>query len=66
MGLVLGPIIGGVIVHFFSWKWTLLADLFIALSCLILFVNYSKTFQDMKIKEKIDWLGFFLLIIFSN
>lgn len=52
-----GPVLGGTISTFFSWRWVFFINL--PLAALTLFILYWKVpeSRDTKIKGKVDWLG---------
>lgn len=62
LGMAIGPVLGGVLTHYFSWRWIFFVNIPIALASLLLcmaFVKESATVQ----KVKMDWAGLVLLIV---
>lgn len=61
-GLALGPAIGGLIVSSFGWRWIFFINPPVVLLC---FLFCWKTLQESKstVREKMDWLGFVLLLV---
>lgn len=61
-GLAVGPVLGGILTHFISWR----AIFFINLPlCLLgLFFNYFSLAKSKKNEKlKIDWVGFFVFLV---
>lgn len=57
-GPLLGPPIGGLITHFWSWHWIFLIN--IPIGIIGLFLTYrSLPRKEKKIKRALDWKGFF-------
>lgn len=64
VGLALGPAVGGVLIHYFSWRTVFLINIPISLIALFLVYKYvPKMPLQRKEGEKIDWLGVFLLTV---
>ena len=59
MGPLLGPTIGGVIVHWFSWEMIFFVNIPIGIAILCLVKNYVPDYQSSE-KKSFDWLGFVL------
>ena len=59
---IAGPLIGGVIVDNFSWRWIFLVNLPLGLAALVVIATVLKLpFERREIH--IDWLGAFLLVL---
>lgn len=58
---VLGPTLGGVVLHWLSWRWVFLVNVPICVFALILLLLYCPAFPGKK--EKLDWSGFFLFAL---
>jgi len=61
-GLMLGPLIGGILTQLLSWKWVFWINLPIIVIALICCYRGLKEHHDIKIETKIDYIGFLLLI----
>lgn len=66
-GAVLGPVIGGLISEYTSWRWVFYINLPVGgvtliLQLLFLQVTYVKRFTWQQKMKQIDWIGNFLLI----
>src|SRR3989338_1905644 len=59
-GLAFGPVLGGIITYFFSWRWIFFINVPVVLvSILLCFLFVAESRLDEKIK--IDWWGLLLL-----
>jgi EmrB/QacA subfamily drug resistance transporter len=62
-GMAVGPVIGGFILNYLSWRYIFFVNLpLIVLSFLFCLPNLPET-KSSEENEKIDWLGFILLVI---
>lgn len=59
MGPLLGPTIGGLIVHWFSWQMIFFINIPIGIAILFMVKNYVPDYQSVE-KKPFDWLGFLL------
>jgi len=61
--LSLGPIIGGVLLSFLSWRWIFLANVPFAIFGFILTAIFSKESKTQGESTKLDWPGVILLTL---
>jgi EmrB/QacA subfamily drug resistance transporter len=61
MGPILGPVIGGLIVSNFSWRWIFYINVPIGIITLVLSSKYLTAGNEEKIKRSFDGWGFALL-----
>jgi EmrB/QacA subfamily drug resistance transporter len=59
IGPVLGPVVGGFITSFFSWRWIFLLNLPIGLVGIVLALHYIKDVGKSE-RRALDWVGFLL------
>jgi len=64
IGPVLGPLAGGYITDYYSWRWIFLVNIPIAFFCAISIFALWNTPGEPKKQLKLDWLGLSLLITF--
>jgi EmrB/QacA subfamily drug resistance transporter len=60
LGLIAGPVLGGLLVHGDNWRWVFWVNVplgIIAILLTVLFINDSET----GLNEKVDWLGLIAL-----
>ncbi len=62
-GLALGPAVGGIIVSNFGWRWIFFINPPIVLLCFLFCVKTLQETKNSKTTEKMDWLGFVLLLV---
>ncbi len=62
VGMGLGPVLGGIITEFISWRWIFFINLPIVASSLVLLFTCLDDSCDETHKHPIDWLGLFFLI----
>ncbi len=60
---VLGPMLGGVITDNFGWPWIFLINIPIGLFSVYVCWNLLRDFEDETVREPIDFVGLFLLIV---
>lgn len=62
LGPAMGPVIGGIIVTYFSWRWIFFVN--IPFCCILLYITYSytQTFKEAKL-VKFDFTGFLLFSV---
>ncbi|MCY3770222.1 MAG: DHA2 family efflux MFS transporter permease subunit [Gammaproteobacteria bacterium] len=60
LGGIMGPVIGGVIVEYFSWPWIFWLNVPVGLLALIGVIIYVPEIESEP-ERPMDWLGFFLL-----
>jgi len=62
IGFAIGPVLGGFLTHFLSWRWVFFINIpVVILSLIICLSSLDKAIDradDSKITEKIDWPGF--------
>ena len=63
MGLTIGPVLGGIITHYLSWRWVFFINFPIIVLSLILCMSTVPVSANARLDETIDWLGFILLTI---
>ncbi|OGT30212.1 MAG: hypothetical protein A3E87_00535 [Gammaproteobacteria bacterium RIFCSPHIGHO2_12_FULL_35_23] len=59
LGPALGPIFGGLIVSYFSWRWIFFINIPFVITGLILINKYMPNLVNHEV-ERLDWLGFLL------
>lgn len=59
MGPLLGPTIGGLIVHWFSWQMIFFINIPIGIAILLMVSKYVPDYRSLE-KKPFDWLGFLL------
>lgn len=62
-GLMIGPLIGGILTQLLSWRWVFWINLPIILLALICCYRGLKEHEDIRVETKIDLTGFFLLLV---
>lgn len=63
LGMAIGPLIGGLILYFLSWRAIFALNVPICLIAHLLIIKYAPESKDELIHHKIDWVGTFLLTI---
>lgn len=65
IGLAIGPVVGGTIVTFASWRWVFLINIPIIIVSMLICIP---TVRESKIatKQPIDWWGFLLITLFVS
>ena len=62
-GLAFGPAIGGIMVSALGWRWIFLINPPLAVLCFLFFWNTLQESKAKTVTEKMDWLGFLLLLV---
>lgn len=62
-GLALGPFIGGALIYLLSWRWVFWINVPIIIVGILLCSFSLKPAVHAEHREKIDWLGLFLLVV---
>lgn len=60
MGMLCGPIIGGIITNYFAWEWIFYINIPIGVLCVILGIKYVEQSKS-KVIPKFDYLGFVIV-----
>jgi EmrB/QacA subfamily drug resistance transporter len=60
LGPAIGPVLGGIIVTYFSWRWIFFVNIPFCFILLYLVSYHTKSFKNVNIK-KFDFIGFFYL-----
>ncbi len=64
LGMVLGPLVGGFLIHYFSWRMVFLINLPVGLLSLALVVIFlPKMCKTAKPGERVDWIG---VVLFTS
>lgn len=63
MGLAIGPVLGGIITHYLSWRWVFFINFPLIFISLIMCVVTVPSSANHRLQETIDWWGFILLTI---
>lgn len=61
-GIIVGPILGGFLTEFYSWRWVFLANVPLGILALVLIVRYVPAGMSTT-KKKFDFFGFLVLSI---
>lgn len=61
LGLIAGPILGGLLVHGDSWRWVFYVNIPIGLAALVMTLRFVPESRDETAPRSIDWLGLVLL-----
>jgi EmrB/QacA subfamily drug resistance transporter len=61
LGLIAGPILGGLLVHGDSWRWIFYVNVPIGLAALVMTLRFVPESRDENAPRSIDWLGLALL-----
>jgi EmrB/QacA subfamily drug resistance transporter len=64
-GLAIGPVIGGILVSALNWRWIFLVNIPIIIISIFICMKSLTESSSGDAQEKIDWPGFFLLVIGS-
>jgi EmrB/QacA subfamily drug resistance transporter len=63
LGLIAGPILGGLLVHGDSWRWIFYVNVPIGLAALVMTLRFVPESRDEKAARSIDWAGLALLSV---
>lgn len=66
LGPILGPVIGGFIVHSASWQWIFFINVFIVLITAPLMIKYIPNFEPFNKESKLDVFGIVNLSLMST
>ena len=58
IGPILGPLVGGYMVEYFSWHWIFLINIPVALFCILLVIKYIPNYEDES--DTFDFKGFLI------
>lgn len=61
LGSICGPVLGGLIVSFFSWRFIFFINIPFCLMALYFINQYIPNYQTKNFKKTFDWLGFLML-----
>lgn len=61
LAAVIGPLAGGVITHFVSWRWIFAANFPLAIIVIALALRYVAALAP-HVRENLDWIGLLLLL----
>ena len=64
LGLVIGPLLAGLLTNYLSWRWVFFVDGIVALTGIFLTLRYIPNFEGTA--TKIDYLGAGLFFVFSS
>jgi len=59
LGLMLGPVLGGLITHYFSWRWVFLVNIPVGMMTIIAAFHFLEN-TPKKIVPPLDFIGFIL------
>ena len=62
--MAIGPILGGIITHFLTWRWIFFVNFPLIFLSLAMCIPTIPASTNQRTQEKIDWLGFIFLAIF--
>lgn len=63
---IIGPIIGGLILQYLSWRWLFFVNLPVGAIALLMMQWKLPKFEAMDKSAKLDWIGIFLLAMISG
>ncbi|UDI78023.1 multidrug efflux MFS transporter [Staphylococcus taiwanensis] len=64
-GPILGPVIGGFIVHFATWRWMFFINVLVVIVAVMLQMKYLPDFKPFNKSKKVDFIGIGLLALIS-
>jgi len=64
LGPLLGPVLGGMFVHYASWHWIFLINIPVGLAGMLLTRRHMPDYKDTGPRHRFDWLGYLLFILF--
>lgn len=62
-GPILGPVLGGVIIHFAGWRWLFFVNIIILIIAIPLMMKYIPSFEPFNKDSKLDIAGITILTI---
>lgn len=64
-GPILGPVLGGFIVHFASWRWMFFINIVVVIIAVALQMKYLPDFKPFNKAKSMDFIGIILLALIS-
>ncbi|MCQ9904723.1 MFS transporter, partial [Staphylococcus aureus] len=64
-GPIMGPVIGGVVIHIVSWRWMFFINVLVVIIAVLLQIKYLSNFDPFNKSKSIDMLGIILLGLIS-
>jgi len=61
LGLIAGPVLGGLLVHGDNWRWIFFINVPLGIITILLIVLFVMESRDEKASKSVDWLGLVLL-----
>lgn len=65
-GPIMGPVIGGVVIHIVSWRWMFFINVLVVIIAVLLQIKYLSNFVPFNKSKSIDMLGIILLGLISK
>ncbi len=65
LGTALGPILGGLLVSFASWRWVFLVNLPVAIAAVIGALRVVPESRAENVDRRLDWLGMAVLVVLT-
>lgn len=65
-GPILGPVLGGVIIHLLSWRWIFFINIVILIIAIPLMIKYIPQFEPFNRHSKLDAVGIVILGLIST
>lgn len=63
VGSMLGPVVGGFVTTYFSWRWNFYVNIPIAIAGVALALRFIPSIEKQSLPGRFDWRGFLLLAI---